>query len=181
MTSFRGLDELWRRALELNLKYYSSVGKLSAEYLRDLAIAMPSAQTAATQPGTSTAPPAAAPGDPAASQKPPAATPAIMVLEGEPGSTALGVFLVGNSMAGEVSATIQASAFVDEKGHAAKVTFAFDPAVIHLHPSEQLLVRLSAVIDPSLEPGVSYRGELGIPDFQGTPLPAIVRHRPACA
>lgn len=182
MTSFRGLDELWRRALELNLRYYSSVGKLSAEYLRDLAVAMSSAQTAATAPGTSTAPPGAAPsagsGDAAASQKS-TAQPAVMVLEAESGSSALGVFLVGNSMTGEVSATIKPSAFLDENGHEAKVAFAFDPAVIHLHPAEQLLVRVSAVIDSSLEPGVRYRGELSIPELQGTRVPAIVRRRPA--
>jgi hypothetical protein len=113
--SSRGFEELWRKALELNVRYYTSLGKLTVEYLSDLAGAM-SAQTAArtethgaAQPG-----PQAAYAPPAAAK--PAAAEAVMMLEGEAGSTALGVFLVGNSFPNEVSATVTASPMTDESG-----------------------------------------------------------------
>jgi len=168
----RGFEELWRRALELNVRYYSSLGKLTVEYLSDLAGAL-SAQTAApaaSQPGPQAthAPPASAK---------PAAAEAVMMLEGEAGSTALGVFLVGNSFPNEVSATVTSSPMTDESGRPANVAFVFDPPVIALRPGEQLLVRVSAVIDPSLEPGVRYRGEFSIPELRGTRIPVIVKRR----
>jgi hypothetical protein len=174
--SSRGFEELFRRALELNIRYYSSVGKLTVEYLSDLAGAM-SAQTAArtdtssaAHAGPQTAYPPPAPAKPAAAE-------AVMMLEGEAGSTALGVFLVGNSFPNEVSATISSSPMTDESGRQAKVAFVFDPPVIALRPGEQLLVRASAVIDPSLEPGVRYRGEFSIPELRGTRIPVIVKRR----
>jgi hypothetical protein len=174
--SSRGFEELWRKALELNVRYYTSLGKLTVEYLSDLAGAM-SAQTAArtethgaAQPG-----PQAACAPPAAAK--PAAAEAVMMLEGEAGSTALGVFLVGNSFPNEVSATVSSSPMTDESGRPAKVAFVFDPPVIALRAGEQLLVRVSAVIDPSLEPGVRYRGEFSIPELRGTRIPVIVKRR----
>jgi hypothetical protein len=174
--SSRGFEELWRRALELNIRYYSSLGKLTVEYLSDLAGAV-SAQTAGRTDTPGAAPPgpqpAPAPPGPAKS----AAAEAVMMLEGEAGSTALGVFLVGNSFPNEVSATVTASPMTDENGHVGKVVFVFDPPVIALRPGEQLLVRASAVIDSSLEPGVRYRGEFSIPELRGTRIPVIVKRR----
>src|SRR4029077_3429329 len=55
--SSRGFEELWRRAFEFNVRYSSSLGKLTVEYLSDLAGAM-SAHTAAR----TDAPQAAQPG-----------------------------------------------------------------------------------------------------------------------
>jgi hypothetical protein len=179
MTDLRGLEELWRRALDLNLRYYSGLGKLTAEYLKEVVAVMSSAQPMGAQP----APSAAGPGTRAAEAPQPepaksAGTQAVMVLEGEAGSTALGVFLVGNSLPGEVSATITSSRIVDENDREGQATFVFNPSVITLRPGEQMLVRVSAVIDPSLEPGARYRGELSIPELGGTRVPLIVRRRP---
>jgi len=178
MTNFSGIDELWRRALELNVRYYTSLGKLTAEYFKDLAVAMSSVSQAAGQQPTAAAPagarPVAAP-RPAAQ---PAATP-VTVLEGEAGSTAMGVFLVGNSLPQDVSARVSASPMVDENGRQGKVEFVFDPPVISLRAGEQLLVRVMAVIDPTLDIGASYRGELSIPELGGTRIPVSVRRRAA--
>jgi hypothetical protein len=173
--SSRGFEELWRRALELNIRYYSSLGKLTVEYLSDLAGAM-SAQTA-SRAETQGAPPPGPQASPAAAPAKPAAAEAVMMLEGEAGSTALGVFLVGNSFPNEVTATISSSPMTDESGRQAKVAFVFDPPVIALRPGEQLLVRASAVIDSSLEPGVRYRGEFSIPELRGTRIPVIIKRR----
>jgi hypothetical protein len=174
--SSRGFEELWRRALELNVRYYTSLGKLTVEYLSDLAGAM-SAQTAARTDAHTATPPGPQAGYAPPAVAKPAAAEAVMMLEGEAGSTALGVFLVGNSFPNEVSATVTSSPMTDEGGRPAIVSFVFDPPVIALRPGEQLLVRVSAVIDPSLEPGVRYRGEFSIPELRGTRIPVIVKRR----
>jgi hypothetical protein len=173
MSSFRTLEELYRRALDLNLRYYASVGKLTADYLRELASAVGTVQET---PGgqARTAPPASTQ---ASAEAPRASAPAVMVFEGDAGSTAMGVFLIGNSLTHEVSAPVTASPVVDETGKSAAVAFAFEPAVVNLRPGEQLLVRATAVIDPVLEAGSRYRGEFLIPELLGTRIPFIVRRR----
>jgi hypothetical protein len=179
MTSLRGFEELWRRALELNIKYYGGLGKLTADYLRDLGAVMSNAQSAPA-PGGSAA--SAAEARPAATSAPPSQPGApVIVLEGESGSTALGVFLVGNSLPHDVSARVTASPILDESGRQGKAAFVFDPPSISLRPGEQLLVRVTAVIDPSLEPDARYRGELSIPELGGTRIPVIIRRRPGAA
>jgi len=176
MTDPRALQELWQRAVDLNVRYYSGLGKLTTDYLKDLAVMMSTSQTATPQGGTFTG--AAGARQAAAAERPkPADVPAIIVLEGESGSTAMGVFLVGNSFPVEVSASIKASAVLDENSREGPVVFTFDPAVIKLKPGEQVLVRVSAVIDPALEAGVGYRGELSIPELGATRVPLIVRRR----
>jgi len=174
MSSFQTLGELYRKALDLNLRYYGSLGKLTAEYLRDLSSTLASVQTAASESRKTTTASGAR-----TAETPRGSAPAVMVFEGEAGSTAIGVFLVGNSLAHEVSAPVTASPVLDEAGRAVSLAFSFDPAVVTLRPGEQLLVRAMAVIDPALEAGVRYRGELLIPELQGTRIPFIVRRRAA--
>jgi len=179
MSSFRSLEELYRRALDLNLRYYASMGKLTADYLRDITTAISNVQTttstdqtryAPPQPGPSTVPPRPA-------SAPRTGVPAVMVFEGDGGSTAMGVFLIGNSLDHEVSAPVTASPVVNDAGVAVNIAFAFDPAVVNLRPGEQLLVRATAVIDPVLEPGARYRGEFLIPELLGTRIPFVIRRR----
>jgi DNA-binding transcriptional LysR family regulator len=80
--SSRGFEELWRRALELNVRYYTSLGKLTVEYLSDLAGAM-SAQTAGRTETHGAAPPGPQPAP--APQAAKSAAEAVMMLEGEAG------------------------------------------------------------------------------------------------
>jgi hypothetical protein len=102
-----------------------------------------------------------------------------MVLEGEAGSPALGVFLVVNHLGHEVSARVTASAFSDADGRSVQPSFIFDPDLIVLAPAEQVLVRVMLLIEDSLEPDVRYRGEFTIPELAGTHIPIVLRRRPA--
>lgn len=169
MASSGLLEEAWRRAVDLNLRYYSAVGRLAADYLNELAATL--GELRAAQSGTSAqaTAPAKAPNQPAT---------AIMVLEAEAGHAALGVFLVGNHLDHKVSARVVASAFVDSSGRELRPNLAFDPEVVTLEPNEQMIVRVMATIDETLEPAVSYRGELTIPELVGTKVPIVVRRRP---
>ncbi len=169
------LEDVWRRAMDTNLRYYGAVGRLTADYLKDLLTVL--AEFRPSQPAGR---------PPAAGVQKPDPTPAsarqqtgVMVLESEAGATALGVFLVENNLGREVSARVVASAFVDPTGREVRPALTFDPEVVTLRPGEQLLVRVMAAIDEALEPEVRYRGELTIPELTGTQIPIILRRRPS--
>jgi hypothetical protein len=179
MADLGPLDDVWRRSLDAYIKYYSTIGRLTADYLKDLAAAwsdvrlptsaggaqpMNATPTVVTQP----------PGQP--SPAPHAA--GVMVLEGEAGAGAVGVFLVENNLGQEVSGRVIASAFIDETGREIRPAFVYDPEIINLRPGEQLLVRVLAAIDETMEPEVRYQGQFTIPELSGTMIPIVLRRRP---
>lgn len=155
-----GLDELFRRAVDLNLRYYGAVGKLAADYLRDVAGMMGTVPVGKTP----------APGTP----PPPVAH---LALEGAVGEVASGVFLVENSLPQDVQAPVNSSAFSDPAGRQVQPKVVFEPAVIVLKPGERTLVKASVGIGADLEPGVRYAGEFLIPQLQGTRIPVVIRRR----
>jgi len=180
---------VWRQSLELNLRYYSAVGRLTADYVKDLIAVLADVRSLSSPPQpqpqaqpipvnySSAQPTAVAPPSPQASAAPTQQV-GVMVLEGEAGGQALGVFLVVNNLGHEVSARVATSAFVDANGRTVQPTFIFDPEVIVLAPAEQLLVRVMMLIDDSLEPEVRYRGEFTIPELSDTRIPIVLRRRP---
>ncbi|MBJ7603400.1 MAG: hypothetical protein JF888_09470 [Candidatus Dormibacteraeota bacterium] len=168
--------------MEANFSYYRGLSRLTADYLGavsgtlemlKLPVRLPRvggpAAVPASEPLASVASPpeAHAPAGPA------------MVLEGEAGARALGVFLVENRLQHRVSAPILASAFGDPNGREVRPGLAFEPEVVTLEPAEQLLVRVVAVIDQQLEPEVDYRGELTIPGLSGNRVMLVLRRRVA--
>lgn len=185
MANLGALPDAWRRAIELNIRYYGALGRLTADYFRDLTAALaelpmspPASESSATGGSSMTnTPPVGAAQKPAPAPAPSRQT-GTMVLEGEAGGGALGVFMVENHLEHEVSGRVVASTFVDPDGHEVRPTLTFDPAVVTLAPGEQLLVRIGAVIGEALEPGIRYRGELTIPELQGTRIPVVLRRRP---
>ncbi len=172
------LDELWRRGVDANLRFYEGVGRLTADYVRALAsvaadlrtgrAARPSAPSAADP-----APPREAPPRPPAERQDP-----VLVLEAEAGNAALGVFMVENLLGSKVSAPVTTTPFADSEGREVQPDLSFDPDVITLEPGEQMLVRVAAAIDEAFEPDVAYRGEVSVPGPVGTRVPLVLRRRP---
>lgn len=173
------LEDIWRRSLDLNLKYYGAMGRLASDYVKDLTSALSEVRAAATTgespsfsaaaaPSTS-----AAPATNASSSKQAGA----IVLEGEAGSRALGVFLIENHLNHDISAKTSASSFVAASGREVRPTVVFDPESTILGPGEQSLVRVVAIIDESLDPEVRYTGEITIPELVGTRIPVVLRRR----
>lgn len=179
MPDLSKFEELWRRSLDLNVRYYGAVGRLTADYFKDLALVLsglgsPSqsggaasvaAQAEGTRVGVASAPTAQAP------------TAGAMVLEGETGGRVLGVFLVENHLGQAISARVVASPFADAAGRTVQPLTAFEPESISLGPGEQTLVRVVAVIDETLEPEVRYLGQFTIPGLAGTRIPVVLRRR----
>ena len=168
----RGTGALLRRAVDANLRYYEAVGEITLDYLRALrALAADAGQTRvipAPPPAPAPAPPAPAP-------------PPTLVLEAEPGETAIGAFLVQNLLADRVSAPVTVGAFTTPEGREVAVRLTLDPEVVTLEPGEQVLVRAAATIGEELEPGVSHRGEISVPGLTGTRVPLVVRRRDSAA
>lgn len=190
MDNLGTLRQVWRRSLDLNIRYYSAVGQLTASYLQDLVAMLADLQTAPSRfkqqsqtqraPTTSLHPSNSAPAPHTEPRAGVATTQEMgtLVLEGELGSQALGVFLVANNMENEVSASVTASAFVDVNGRTIEPVFHFDPETIVLAPGEQLLVRVMALIDESLEPEVRYRGEFTVLELSNSRIPIVLRRQP---
>ena len=176
MSTFSSLEEIWRRSLDLNLRYYGAVGKLTADYVRDLAATFSEARKQQDPTGTPTPPTGTTAKPPTEHVAPGATKPAgAMVLEGVSGSKVLGVFLVDNHLDRPISAKVVSSSFVSVDGREVSPTFVFDPETVVLGSREQALVRVVAFIDETMAPEVRYLGQLTIPELMGTPIPVVLR------
>lgn len=164
------MEDLWRRAVDMNLRYYTAAGKLALDYMLDVVGAVTEIQ------GAQTATPDTAQPEPGAASAPRAATPQ-MVLEAAAGEDAVGAFLVENSLSDGVEATVVAGTFIQESGKRAKAKFTFDPPSVKLQPGEQILVRVSARITQDMAVGARYYGEFLIPAIRGTRIPVVLRRR----
>jgi hypothetical protein len=189
MSNLGPLEDMLRRSMNAYMRYYGAVGQLTVDYMKDMVATWSQLRIPSPLTVSSTAP--ASPPTPPRSEAPTTAshtarqstTPTqsqsvgVMVLENEAGGVALGVFLVENHLGREVSAHVSATGFTAPDGREVSPTLIFDPDVIALQPGEQLLVRVTAAIDDSLEPDVRYQGELSVPELTGTRIPVILRRR----
>lgn len=98
-----------------------------------------------------------------------------IVLEAAAGETARGMFLVENLLPNPVKGQIVATSLRGSAAGDVDLAFSFEPPVAALNPRDQLLAQLSVVIPDFLTPGVSYAGEIAIPELKGTAIPLIVR------
>jgi hypothetical protein len=165
-----GLEQIWRRALEANARYYEALGQVTTEYLKALVGVLGDVKLPASLAGR-----AAAPVPPAAT--PPAPAPSAMVLEAPAGQPAVGAFMVQNRLGQRVAAPVVTSAFLDPSGVEVRPALAFEPDVVSLESGEQVLVRVTATIDERLEPGVGYRGEVTVPGLSGDRIALVLRRR----
>jgi hypothetical protein len=178
MSTLNSLEEIWRRSFDLNLRYYGAVGKLTADYVRDLASTFIEArkqQDASGSPTQPLEPPIRPPSEPVATTAGTAKSAGTMVLEGISGSRVLGVFLVENHLDHPISARVVSSSFVSANGGEVSPTMVFDPEAVVLGAREQALVRVVVFIDETMAPEVRYLGQLTIPELMGTPIPVVLR------
>jgi hypothetical protein len=169
-----GLEQIWRRALEANARYYEALGQVTTDYLKALAGVLGDIKLPASLGGRGAAPAAPAPAAPAPA-------PSAMVLEAPAGQTAVGAFMVQNRLGQRVAAPVVPSAFLDPSGAEVRPALAFEPDVVSLESGEQVLVRVTATIDERLEPGVGYRGEVTVPGLSGDRIALVLRRRDGTA
>ena len=170
--SSSGIDDAIRKAIDLNVRYYSSLGKLTVDYWKELFSAVASPVKTNSPSGQFTGNSVQASAAPATVSKA-----AAMVMEAAQGSVAQGVFMVENHLNTEVDSAVVASFFKDPSGNAVQPQFAFDPPRIALKPGEQTLVRVLTTIGPEVEPETRYTGEFAVPGLKGTSIPVVLRQR----
>jgi hypothetical protein len=100
-----------------------------------------------------------------------------VILENETGGFAIGMFLVENCLNQAVSAPVAPSSFVAEDGHEVRPRLAFAPSTVSLEPGAQSVVKIAAVMDGSLRPGVAYRGTISVPGMSRAVIPVVIRRR----
>ena len=101
-----------------------------------------------------------------------------MVLEGEAGSRAFGLFVVENKLPKEVTTRVAVGPLVDPHGQEIPSVLRFEPGIITLAPGEQVVAKVSANISRGLVAGVRYQGEISVPGIAGARIPIIVRRNP---
>lgn len=168
-TERSGIEEVWRRALDANLRYYEALGKLSAEYLKAYAGALGQLRVSrAAAPATSVASPQTS--QPVENRPAP-----VMALEAQEGGAAVGVFMVENHLGDRVTGPVSLSPLADAEGREVVATVKFEPDVVTLEPGEQMLVQTTATVDRTFKVGVDYRGAIRVPGLRGTEIPIVVR------
>jgi hypothetical protein len=195
----------WRRSMDANIRYYRAWAGLAQTWMNDVMEATTGLRGSVDSPvlramdrlvewtrAQSGAPQAqhqgphreraaaAAPAPPATTASGNGAQPsAAIVLEGQAGEEVVGVFVVHNQFANRVEAPVVAEPFLNATGQSADVVFHLDPEAVSLAQGEQVVVRMRAVVPPSIEPGARYQSRLTVPGLTGTQLPIVLYRREA--
>jgi hypothetical protein len=162
-------DELadgWNAGLEAGLRYWGTFGRLAVESISAF-VPLVAELRPSERPRVEVvdAPPA------------PPLTEKTILVEAEAGESGMGLFLVENTTAEQLSAPVSASAFHDPRGREVRPTIAFRPEVITLDPGDQQVVQVAAAVDDTLEPGVRYLASISVPGLPATRIPIVLRRR----
>ena len=173
----RHLTRVLGRALDANLRYNAVLGELAIRAFDLLVSAVSeigpqivSTSTRVQEVSTAIPIPPAMPSVP---------SPAPILLEGEAGSRAFGLFVVENNLPQQISARVEVGPLIDPNGREIKAVLRFEPGVITLAPKEQVVAKVSARISRGLIAGVRYQGEIRVPGIAGARIPIVVRRKTA--
>jgi hypothetical protein len=170
------LTRVLGRALDANLRWASILGALAirtfdllAASVSELGVQIVSHQAQA-QPrqlsGTSS--------HPSSSANP---SPAAIMLEGEAGTRAFGLFVVENNLPQQISTSVEVGPLVDPDGREIPSVLRFEPGIITLAPKQQVVAKVSADISRGLRAGVQYQAEMRVPGIPSARIAIIVRRK----
>jgi hypothetical protein len=160
------LAEGWHAGVEAGLRYWGTLGRLAVESITALVPLV-----AELRPGG---------GAPVEIVEAPP-VPKTILLEAEAGQSGMGVFIVENTTAEQLSIPVSASPFHDPRGREVHPAIAFRPDVITLDPGDQQVVQVAAAVDETLEPDVRYHALISVPGLSATRIPIVLRRRPGAA
>jgi hypothetical protein len=163
------------RALDANLRYNAVLGELAIRAFDLLVSAVSEIGPQIVSTATRVQEATAIPIPPAMPSVP---SPAPILLEGEAGRRAFGLFVVENNLPQQISARVEVGPLVDPNGREIKAVLRFEPGVITLAPKEQVVAKVSARISRGLIAGVRYQGEIRVPGIAGARIPIVVRRKP---
>ena len=165
------LSKALSRAIDANLRYSALATRLATSALESAFSAASGLTPAANALGK------AVTRTSAAVSSTPASTAAI-VLEGRAGDTAVGFFVVENSLAHEISTPVEVSPLTATDGRQLQSALRFQPGTISLAAGEQVVAKVSAKIGRQLLVGARYEGEISVPGVAGAQIPIVLRRNP---
>jgi hypothetical protein len=154
------VGDLLKGALELNLRYTSTLLNLSKDYLRDANVVL----TNRMQP---------LPAGQANAGNAPARAPLLIV--GRAGETGNAAFAINNPRDHEMNVHLMV------QGELAQQVVSVDPAQLTLKPRGSAVVRILARIDDGLQPERDHLGSVVAPGLSTQGVPFIVRRLPDTA
>lgn len=152
------LGDTLRSALDLNARYYAALLDLSTGYLKSLG-ALVAAGAETPEEGESVPPPQTRPAAP-------------LLLAARAGEEAAAAFVVENTLAQPVTASVVA------RGTGSATRAVAVPETMTLQPGEETVVRVSVPIDADVEVGRDHHGEFAIPEMSARSVPFVVRRLP---
>jgi len=151
------VTELLKGAVELNLRYTSTLLHLSKDYLKDANVVLKRGPEPA---------PSADDGGTAPTPRPP------LLIVGRAGETGNGAFAINNPSDREMNVHLVVQGELDER------TVSVDPARLVLKPNESTIVRILARIDDKLPVDHDHVGSVVAPGLTNQGVPFIVRRLP---
>lgn len=155
------VTDLLKGAVELNLRYTSTLLHLSKDYLKDANAVLTRGPEAAAAPA----------GDDGATT---VARPPLLVV-GRSGETGNGAFAINNPSDREMNVHLVVQGELDER------VVSVDPARLTLKPGESAIVRILARIDDKLPVDRDHVGSVVAPGLTNQGVPFIVRRLPDAA
>jgi hypothetical protein len=155
-------------AVDLNLRFYTALLKLSTDYVQSLGDLVSTAGAGAVAAGATASqqPSGAAPPRAGAAPTPPIPP---LLLAARAGADAVAAFVVENSLGRAVTARVAV------RGEGVAGRAAVRPEVVSLGPGERCAVEVRVPVDASVEAERDHLGELSVPELAGRTIPFVVR------
>jgi hypothetical protein len=190
------LEEMVRKAFDMNLRYWETVGRATTDYVEaaaklwaDAPISWPPGVrdkgssrggSASSEASASTA----ASGQSASSSRAgawesteAAATP-VLLLEGRAGTEARAMVMISNDLDREAEAAVVASPLRGPDGRFVAADLRTEPTAVKLAPGARTSVTLVVGVTDAMEVGADYRGEINVPGLSPRGVPVVVRRLP---
>lgn len=171
------LTRVLGRALDANLRWTSILGELAIRTFDLLAASVSELGVQISQ-QTQAQPQQLSSGTSAAPSSTAIPAPAAIMLEGQAGTRAFGLFVVENNLPQQISTPVEVGPLVDPDGREIPSALRFEPGIITLAPKQQVVAKVSADISRGLLAGVQYRAEMRVPGIPSARIPIIVRRTP---
>lgn len=190
------LEEMVRKAFDMNLRYWETVGRATTDYVEAAAKLWADAPISWT-PGvrdkgaarggsasSSASASSASSGTSASSSKSgawesteAAATP-VLLLEGRAGTEARAMVVISNDLDREAEAAVVASPLRGPDGRFVAADLRTEPTAVKLAPGARTSVTLVVGVTDAMEVGADYRGEINVPGLSPRGVPVVVRRLP---
>jgi len=166
------LEQMWQRAIDVNVRYWETVGRATTDYMQQITRLWADAPISWSPGPRSPGMRPASEGSTAAGR--PSAGP-VLLLEGPAGSTAEAVVMISNDLDRRTEAEVDVSKLRGPDGRFVGVSLRPEPALVELDRGERTSVTVRVDITDDLDIGVDYRGEVNVPGLSQRGVPLVVR------